>query len=151
MTGLLAPLPEAILWPVAVHLTVVLALFCMLSITRMGAIRRGEVPGGANAFARKGTEPEASRRYAATLNNQFELPIFFHALVALLFAADAVTGVQVALAWAFAIGRVAHALVQTQSDVVPLRGAVFGINFLALIAMWIIFLLPRLFPALGWL
>ena len=147
MTGLWAPLPEAILWPVAVHLALVLALFSMLGITRMGAIRRGEVPGGADSFARKTAEPEASRRYAANLGNQFELPIFFHSLVALLWAADAVTGVQVALAWTFAIGRVLHSAVQTQTDTVPLRGAVFGINFLALVAMWATFLLPRLFPA----
>ncbi len=135
---------DAILWPVAVHLALVLVLFGMVSLTRALAVRRGEVPGTGH-FARRGGEPETSRRYAANLANQFELPIFFYALVALLHATDAVTGTQVTLAWVFALGRVAHTLVQTQTDIVPLRGAVFAVNFVALIAMWTVFLLPRLF------
>lgn len=142
MTGL----PDAILWPVALHLAVVLVLFGMVSLTRLRAVQRGDVPGTGH-FAYKGSEPETSRRYAANLANQFELPCFFHALVALLYATDSVTGVQVALAWVFFVGRVVHTLVQTQTDNVPLRGAAFAINFLALIAMWVLFLLPRLFPS----
>jgi len=143
----MSPSPDAILWPVALHLALVLTLFGMVSLTRLRAVRRGDVAGTGH-FARKGAEPEPSRRYAANLQNQFELPTFFYALVALLFAVGAVTGVQVALAWVFVIGRALHTVVQTQTDNVPLRGAVFAINFVALIAMWLIFLLPRLFPSL---
>ena len=141
-------LPDAILWPVALHLALVLALFVAVSITRMRAVRRGDVSGTGH-FARKGAEPEASRRYAANLGNQFELPAFFYALVALLYATDSITATQVALAWIFLIGRLIHTAVQTQTDNVPLRGMVFGINFLALVAMWAFFLFPRLFPGLA--
>ena len=141
-------LPNAILWPVALHLMLVLGLFSMVSFTRMRAVRRGEV-GGVDHFSRKDAEPDGSRRYAANLNNQFELPTFFHALIAVLLATDAVTGMQVALAWAFLIGRIIHTGVQTQTDNVPLRGVVFGISFSALIIMWGIFLIPRLFPSLA--
>ncbi len=139
--------PDAILWPVTLHLALVLALFLAVSITRMRAVRRGEVSGTGH-FARRGAEPEGSRRYAANLSNQFELPAFFYALVALLYAKDAVTEGQVVLAWVFLVGRLIHSVVQTQTDNVTLRGRVFGINFLALVAMWAIFLLPRLFPGL---
>ena len=141
-------LPDAILWPVALHLVLVLTLFLFVGVARMRAVRRGDVP-GVGHFARKGAEPEGSRRYAANLANQFELPTFFYALVALLYAAEAVTGVQVLLAWVFLIGRVIHAVIHTRTDNVPLRGGVFGINFLALAGMWAIFLLPRLFPSFG--
>ena len=141
-------LPDAILWPVTLHLALVLALFVAVSVTRMRAVREGDVP-GVGHFAHKGAEPEASRRYAANLTNQFELPSFFYALVALLYATDSVTGIQVVLAWVFLAGRLIHAGVQTRTDNVPLRGMVFGINFLALVAMWAIFLLPRLFPGLA--
>ncbi len=141
-------LPNAILWPVALHLAMVLALFVIVSVTRMRAVREGDVP-SVGYFARKGAEPDASRRYAANLTNQFEVPTFFYALVALLYATDAVSGAQVVLAWIFLVGRMIHSAVQTQTDNVPLRGMVFGINFLALVAMWAIFLLPRLFPGLA--
>lgn len=138
-------LPNAILWPVALHLALVLALFVAVSVTRMRAVRHGDVP-GVGHFARKSAEPEASRRYAANLTNQFEVPTFFYVVIALLYATDAVTGMQVALAWVFLIGRLIHSAVQTQTDNVPLRGMVFCINFLAVVGMWAIFLLPRLFP-----
>ena len=141
-------LPNAILWPVALHLVLVLCLLSMVSFTRMRAVRRGEVA-GVVYFSRKDVEPDGSRRYVANLNNQFELPTFFYALIALLYAADAVTGVQVALAWVFLVGRVIHTGIQTQTDNVPLRGMAFGINLVALIIMWGIFLIPRLFPSLA--
>ncbi|MEC8208507.1 MAG: MAPEG family protein [Pseudomonadota bacterium] len=44
------------------------------------------------------------------------------------------------MAWAFVIGRVLHSLVQICSSNVRIRGLVFTINFLAVIAMWILFL-----------
>jgi len=84
-------LPNAILWPVALHLVLVLCLLSMVSFTRMRAVRRGEVA-GVVYFSRKDVEPDGSRRYVANLNNQFEMPTFFYALIALLYAADAVTG-----------------------------------------------------------
>jgi hypothetical protein len=46
-----------------------------------------------------------------------------------------VTLFDVIAAWVFVAGRVAHTLVQTLTDNVPLRGQVFTINFLAVIAL----------------
>jgi len=42
----------------------------------------------------------------------------------------------VALAWVFVIGRVLHSLVQIATANVRLRGLVFTINFVAVLAMW---------------
>jgi hypothetical protein len=42
-----------------------------------------------------------------------------------------VTALDVIAAWVFVAGRVAHSLVQTLTNNVPLRGQVFMINFLA--------------------
>jgi hypothetical protein len=46
-----------------------------------------------------------------------------------------VTMFDVVAAWVFVIGRVIHTLVQTLTNNVPLRGNVFTINFLAVVAL----------------
>ena len=53
----------------------------------------------------------------------------------LLIALGKVTTFDVIAAWVFVAGRVIHTLVQTLTDNVPLRGQVFMINFLAVVAL----------------
>jgi len=43
---------------------------------------------------------------------------------------------QIYLAWVFVIGRVLHSIVQIFTDNIRLRGMVFTINFIAVLAMW---------------
>ena len=55
----------------------------------------------------------------------------------LLIATDeAIDGMQIYLAWVFVIGRVLHSIVQIFTDNIRLRGMVFTINFIAVLAMW---------------
>ena len=61
--------------------------------------------------------------------------MIFYALVVLLIALGKVTTFDVVAAWVFVAGRVVHTLVQTLTDKVPLRGNVFTINFLAVLAL----------------
>ncbi len=134
-------LPDALLVPVAGHLLLIVFLFVMVSIKRMQAVKQEKLL--IDDLAHKGNEPEASRRWANNLNNQFELPMLFYPLVALLYATDEVSQFTVTCAWIFLIGRLLHTAVQTSGDNVSLRGQVFMINFLALIAMWVVFLAAR--------
>ena len=53
----------------------------------------------------------------------------------MLVALGKVTTFDVIAAWVFVAGRVIHTLVQTLTDNVPLRGNVFMINFLAVMAL----------------
>jgi hypothetical protein len=48
------------------------------------------------------------------------------------------------LAWVFVAGRFAHSGVQVFTTNVRLRGAVFTINFLAVLGMWFLLLLAAL-------
>ena len=130
--------PSSILWPVLVHLALVQALFAMVSWKRLQAVRAGEIVHGDLATA--GNEPERSRRWARNLDNQFQVPMLFHALVALLYATGTLEPWQTALAWAFVAGRIAHTVVQVSGDDVALRGRVFAVSYLALTAMWLLFL-----------
>ena len=129
---------HSILWPVLAHLALVQVLFAMVSLRRWQAVRMGEIEYGDLAPA--GREPERSRRWARNLDNQFQVPMLFYALVALLFATERLEPAQTALAWLFVLGRLAHTAVQVAGDDVALRGRVFAINYLALSAMWLLFL-----------
>lgn len=134
-------LPDAILLPVAGHLLLVFFLFAAVSIQRQKAVHEKIIE--LDDLAKKDNEPEHSRRWVNNLNNQFEVPVLFYAIVAMLFATGSVTELQVGLAWLFLIGRVLHSVVQVSGDNVQLRGVVFTMNFLAVFAMWALFLLFR--------
>lgn len=136
-------LPDVILIPVFGHLALVFILFVMVSIKRMQAVKLGKLQ--SDDLAHKSNEPEVSRRWANNLNNQFEIPLLFYALIAILYATGSVNWTYVALAFVFLIGRIIHTLVQVSGDNVGLRGKVFTVNFLALACMWLIFFMDRWF------
>lgn len=126
-------LRSAILWPMLAHIGWVVMLYTWLTVARMLAVKRGEVE--YSCFVRGQDEPLYVARITRNLANQFELPAIFYALVVLLIALGAVTTFDVIAAWMFVLGRVIHTLVQTLTDNVPLRGQVFVINFLAVMAL----------------
>ncbi len=123
----------SILWPMLAHIGWVCLLYAWLTYARTLAVKRGEVDYSCFEFGRD--EPPAIARITRNLANQFELPAIFYALVVLLIALGKVTAFDVIAAWVFVAGRVIHTLVQTLTDNVPLRGRVFMINFLAVVAL----------------
>lgn len=125
-----------LLWPVVGHLALIQVLFVMVSIRRYQAVRAGAER---NGFA-WGREPEESRRWARNLDNQFQVPMLFYALVALIFATGTGGAPEVVLAWIFLFGRLAHTGVQVSGDDVRLRGQVFTISYVALSLMWLVWL-----------
>lgn len=108
-------------------------LYVWLTFARTRAVQRGETEYACFVLGRD--EPLHVARITRNLANQFELPAIFYALVVLLIVLGRVTWVDVAAAWVFVAGRVAHTLVQTLTDNVPLRGQVFTINFLAVVVI----------------
>ena len=115
----------------AAHVALAALLYVLLTVARMPAVwgvgRRAD---GGNPFA--AWEP----RIAANLRNQFEWPLFFHVACVLLVLQGAQTQAAVALAWVFVAGRVAHTAVQVLTQHVRLRGLVFTVNFVAVLALW---------------
>lgn len=123
----------SILWPLLVHVGWVFFLYAWLTYARTQAVRRGEIDYSVFVLGRE--EPPKIARITRNLANQFELPAVFYALVVLLIALGKVSWFDVVAAWVFVAGRVAHTLIQTLTDNVPLRGQVFTINFLAVVAL----------------
>jgi hypothetical protein len=123
----------SILWPMLAHVGWVSMLYVWLTIARQRAVRSGQIESSCFVLGRD--EPLEVARITRNLANQFELPLIFYALVVLLVALGQVTLFDVIAAWVFVAGRVAHTLVQTLTDNVALRGQVFTINFLGVIAL----------------
>jgi hypothetical protein len=127
------PLDRAILWPVAAQMGWTLLLYGWLTIARKRAVDRGEVDYSAFVLGRH--EPLEVARITRNLANQFEVPVIFYAAVILLVMFARVTLFDFVAAWIFVAGRMIHTLVQTLTDNVSLRGKVFVINFVAVIAL----------------
>lgn len=122
-----------ILWPMLAHIALTFFLYAWLTVVRVAAVRSGEVE--YSCFVTGRDEPHQAMRISRNLANQFQLPVIFYALVVLLIATDEASLIDVIAAWVFVAGRIFHALVQTLTDNVPLRGNIFMINFLAVVVL----------------
>ncbi|MCI5046015.1 MAG: MAPEG family protein [Aquisalinus sp.] len=114
---------DLIFWPVAVHLSLLIYLYGWLSLVR---------------WQQRAGKPVAALegRISDNLSNQFEAPLLFYVIVALLWVENMVSAADIALAWTFAIGRLLHTSVHTLTSTVLMRGGVFTINFLAIYGLW---------------
>lgn len=121
-----------ILWPLAGHLALIAFLYAWLSWVRK--------------LQREGLKVAAlEARISANLSNQFEAPMLFYVVIAMIWTDFAVTPLYLGLAWIFLAGRLWHTYVATLSTDIIRRGLVFMVNWLAIFLMWASFLLPRLF------
>lgn len=122
-----------LLYAMFFHVCWVFFLYVLLTVVRAPAIWALDTKSG-TLRKRASLEP----RISANLSNQFEWPLLFYVCcILLIVSGEAVDRVQVILAWTFVIGRVAHSLVQILTTNIRLRGAVFSINFIAVLLMWI--------------
>jgi len=121
--------------PMIAHVALTAFLYVMLTVARAPAIWGiGRRPDGSNPWAT--VEP----RISANLSNQFEWPLLFY-VACLLLMQSGTTNIALVFAWIFIAGRVLHSLVQILVANVRLRGAIFSINFLAVLGLWAIVLL----------
>ena len=126
-------MPHPLIVPMAAHVALAAFLYVLLTVARAPAVwgvgRRAD---GSNPWAK--VEP----RISANLSNQFEWPLFFHIACVLLILSNDAGRLSLALAWIFVAGRVLHSLVQILTGNVRLRGVVFTLNFLAVLALWVV-------------
>ena len=129
---------QTLIAPMAAHVALTALLYVLLTAVRAPAIWGiGRRPDGTNPWA--AIEP----RVSANLSNQFELPLFFYAACMILQLGH-VSPVAVSLAWIFVGGRLLHTAVQVFTRNVRLRGAVFTINFLAVLGLWLLVARPAM-------
>lgn len=123
-----------LLYPMVTHIAWVAFLYVLLTVVRAPAVW-GVIKSKKEAW--KSFEP----RVSANLSNQFEWPLFFHITCVLLIVLGNTDLIQIWLAWIFIAGRLIHSFVQILMNNIRLRGLVFTINFLAVLAMWFFLLI----------
>jgi len=133
----------AILLPLFVEVILSFALLFWLGPLRSRDLKSGIVRPEDVALR----EPKWSKgtlQVAYSFSNQFELPVLFYVLTILEYVTHSAGLVFVMLAWIFVIFRLAHAYVHVTSNIVRLRGALYGVAALALAIAWLIYIVDVL-------
>ena len=114
-----------------------------LIAARMGAAKQRDVRGGhvkiGDVSLDNSRWSENTRKLNNNYNNQFELPVFFYAILPLLLMMVKVDWLQVTLAWVFVASRILHSILHTGANIVMQRGGAFMIGFVAIGLMWLWF------------
>jgi hypothetical protein len=134
---------EAVLLPLFVEVILTLGLWFWMAALRsrdfnLGAARQD------NIALREPNWPKRTTQVANSFSNQFELPVLFYVLTILTWVTHHAGIAFVVLAWIFVIFRLLHAYVHVTSNVVRIRGAVYGIAAVALAVNWIIYIVAVL-------
>jgi hypothetical protein len=80
--------------------------------------------------------PDDVRKIGNNFDNQFQVPMLWYGVCALLIVTQKADWIGVALSWAFLIARVWHSAIHIGTNYVPLRMRVFLGSFTAVFLMW---------------
>ena len=137
----------AILFPLFVQVFLTFTLLIWTAFARRHALRAGDVRPEDIAL-RQRAWPARTEQLGNAFANQLELPLLFYVLVILALFTRKADFLFVVMSWMFVATRLVHAFVHTGSNVVRIRGAVFGIGALILLLIWIIFAARILFAGM---
>jgi hypothetical protein len=125
----------AIIWPMIAHVVLVYAVYALLGIRRVRAVRSGAVE--AARFRTRRQEPDSSITAHNNILNQFELPVLFHVVCLALYVTSGVDVVIVVLAWLFIATRYAHAWVHVTINRLRYRSRLFRAGMVLVGVMWV--------------
>ena len=126
---------QMILLPLFVQVLLTITLGLMMAVRRRKALMSRETRWQDIALREPGWPKDAIAVGNAWLN-QFEVPVLFFAVCAMLASLDAVTPPQVALAWLFVGLRCAHSFIQLTYNRVMHRFRVYLASTVCVFAMW---------------
>lgn len=117
----------------------VLTAFCLFRLAglRVAAVRRGEVDPRFFRLYREGSEPDLLRVHSRHLQNLFEAPVLFYAIVIIAFVTQQAGTLVLVLAWAYVAFRYAHSYVHLTSNKVLPRFRLFAASWLVLVVLWV--------------
>jgi len=129
-------MPSALLiYPLLAHILWMVLLYILLT-----AFRAPAVWGIGATISSEARWRVYEPRVSANLSNQFEWPVLFYAICILLMSvSQTINSAYVWAAWLFIVGRLIHSAVQVLTGNIRLRGLVFTINFVSVLAMWFLY------------
>ena len=131
---------STIFWPMTVQVLLTLAVAVRMYQARITELRRRRIRPQELATSRGAA---ALENVAASDNfrNLFELPVLFFAICPVLYLTNGVTALQLTLAWAFVLFRIAHSLIHTTYNRVMHRFRAFVLSMLSVFSMWAVFVI----------
>jgi hypothetical protein len=138
---------QAILLPLFVEVILTFLLWVGMATLRTCDVSSGAVRPEQIALREPNWRPR-TLQFAYAFSNQFEIPVLFYVLTILAYVTHLAGLIFVILAWIFVIFRILHASVHVTSNIVRLRGTLYGIAVVALALNWAIYIfevltLPR--------
>ena len=134
---------QMILLPLFVEVILTFALLFWLGPLRARDFRSGLVR-EEDIGLRQPNWSKPALQVQYSFSNQFELPVLFYVLTILAYFTHHAGTLFVILAWIFVVFRLLHAYVHVTSNVVNIRGPLFGLSAVVLSIMWLIFMIQVL-------
>lgn len=125
---------QLILLPVLLQIALTLASYVALARAKSKALALGQVDEARRAL-HSDAWPDSVIKINNNIRNQFETPVLFYVLVLVLLNLGAVGWLTQLLAWLFVLSRIAHTLVHTGTNQLPLRRRLFTFGCVVLILM----------------
>lgn len=126
---------QLLLLPAFVHVALVMVIAACMGLGRVRAVREGKVR--VKDIALDSSKwPDDLRKLSNNYENQFQLPVFYYAVLALLLVTGLADGVAVVLSWIFVATRLVHTLIHTGGNVVLRRFQAFLAGLVIIVLMW---------------
>lgn len=125
---------QLILLPVLLQIALTLASYVALARAKSKALALGQVDEVRRAL-HSDAWPDSVIKINNNIRNQFETPVLFYVLVLVLLNLGAVGWLTQLLAWLFVLSRIAHTLVHTGTNQLPLRRRLFTFGCVVLMLM----------------
>jgi hypothetical protein len=124
-----------LLLPLFLHIALISFVGIRSVRARISAVVGGETKIDAIAL-NSGAWPSDVRKLGNNFDNQFQVPMLWYGVCALLLVTQKADWIGVALSWAFLIARVWHSAIHIGTNYVPLRMRVFLGSFVCVFLMW---------------
>ena len=134
---------QMILLPLFVQVMLTFVIWAAMALMRGRDLKAG-IARQDNIALREPNWSKGTLQFGYSFANQLEMPVLFYVLTILEYVTHLAGVTFVVLAWIFVIFRIAHAYVHVTSNNVRVRGPLYGVGALALIIMWVIYIVEVL-------
>jgi hypothetical protein len=124
-----------LLLPLFLHIALISFVGVRSVRARIASVRGGTTQ-LASISVSSGAWPDEVRKLGNNFDNQFQVPMLWYGVCALLLVTQKADWIGVVLSWIFLIARVWHSAIHIGTNYVPLRMRVFLGSFVAVFLMW---------------
>lgn len=134
----------AIVYPAIAMFFLTATLIARMAYLRIRAVQRGEISVRYFRLYNEGEQPDALQLIGRHVQNHFEVPPLFHAIVLFLYVTESVTPLAVGLAWGYVGLRCVHSAVHLGGNDVRRRLQVWATSLAVLTGLWLVLLFSLL-------